>query len=103
MNCKCVWTRGVGVMSGSSKSWVMKTNSKMVIDEDDEIEMDVEPPPKLKNFKEVIEALKDINHHYLENHGHIKASSMVGSAIDEIATLKSSACTKQTTICEFFY
>lgn len=63
--------------------------------------MDVEPPPKIKNFKEVIEALEDVNS-FLENHGHIEASNMVGSAIDEIATLKSSTCTKQTTICESF-
>ena len=60
-----------------------------------------EPPSKVKNFKEAIEALEDVNH-FLENHGHIEASSMVGSAIDEIATLKSSAYTKQTTICKFF-
>ena len=32
------------------------------IDEDDVIEMDVEPPPKVKNFKEAIEALEDVNH-----------------------------------------
>ena len=72
------------------------------IDEEDEIEMDVEPPPpKVKNFKEAILALEDVNQ-FLENRGHIRISSMVGSVIDEVAGLKA-VSTKQTTIHDFFH
>ena len=71
------------------------------IDEDDEIEMDVEPPPaKVKSFKEAILALEDVNQ-FLENRGYIQSSSMVGSVIAEVAGLKA-ASTKQTTIHDFF-
>ena len=71
------------------------------IDEDNEIEMDVEPPPaKVKSFKEAILALEDVNQ-FLENRGYIQASSMVGSVIDEVAGLKA-ASTKPTTIHDFF-
>ena len=72
------------------------------IDEEDEIEMDVEPPPpKVKNFKEAILALEDVNQ-FLESRGHIRISSMVGSVIDEVAGLKA-VSTKQTTIHDFFH
>ena len=58
------------------------------IDEDDEIEMNVEPPPaKVKSFKEAILALKDANQ-FLENRGYIQTSSLVGSVIDEVTGLK---------------
>ena len=64
------------------------------IDEDDEIEMDVEPPPaKVKSFKEAILVLEDVNQ-FLENRGYIQASSMVGSVIDEVAGLKAASTIK---------
>ena len=72
------------------------------IDEDDEIEMDVEPhPAKVKSFKDATLALEDVNQ-FLENRGYIQASSMVGSVIDEVAGLKA-ASTKQITIHDFFH
>ena len=73
------------------------------VDEDEPIEMDVEPlGPKVKSFKEAILALEDVNH-FLESHGFIQASSMVGSIVDEVAGLKAQSTTKQTTIRDFFH
>ena len=73
------------------------------VDEDEPIEMDVEPlAPKVKSFKEAILALEDVNH-FLESRGFIQASSMVGSIVDEVAGLKAQSTTKQTTIRDFFH
>ena len=60
------------------------------IDDDDEdmIEMDLEPPsPKVKTFKEAVEALEEVSK-FLENRGYVQAHSMLGSVIDEVAGLK---------------
>ncbi len=58
------------------------------------------PLPKLKSFKEAIDALEDVTS-FLEHHGHIKEAMELGITIDNIVNLKFSSL-KQTNLRDFF-
>jgi hypothetical protein len=53
-----------------------------------EDEMDVEPPPpKIKDFKGVVEALEDVQQ-FLENRGFIEEALRIGQEVDTMTILK---------------
>ena len=61
--------------------------------------MDMEPPPpKIQNFKEVIQSLEDVQQ-FLESRGNVEALG-ISSTIDTMAVLKLKS-SKQTTLQDY--
>ena len=63
---------------------------------DDEMDIEPPPPPKLKNFKEAVESLEDVQQ-FLESRGYIEEALGIGSAIDTMTVLKLKSV-KQTSL-----
>ena len=69
-------------------------------DVDEEDEMDVEPPPpKLRNFKEAVQSLEDVQQ-FLESRGYIEEALTIGSAVDTMTVLKLKSL-KQSTLHDY--
>ena len=77
-------------------------NSELDEDDEEDNEHDTEDallPPKLKNFKEAIHSLEDVQH-FLQSRGCTHEAFCVGTVIDSVAHLYTSA--KQRTVLDYF-
>ena len=75
---------------------------EQVEEDENEEEMDIESlPPKLKNFKEAVQSLEDVQQ-FLESRGYTKEALEIGSTIDTMTALKVKS-SKQTTVHDYFH
>ncbi len=69
-------------------------------EEEDEL-LDVQPPPpKIKNFKEAVQSLEDVQQ-FLEGLGNLEGALEIGSAVDTMTIFKMKS-SRQTTLLSYF-
>ena len=82
----------------------LTTSQSQEFEESDDEQFDLEPPPpKIKDFKEAVSMLEDVQT-FLDSRGYNEAATKMGLEIDTVVSLQHDSlnCARQTTLDEFF-
>ena len=73
------------------------TDEEVTNEEEEDELLDVQPPPpKIKNFKEAVQSLEDVQQ-FLEGLGNLEGALEIGSAVDTMTIFKMKS-SRQTTL-----
>ena len=73
----------------------VEDRNKDNVDEEDEDIEQVQNELRIKNFKEAVASLEEVQK-FAESRGHLEVSMAIGSSVDTLASLQSTAVTQRT-------